>query len=107
MIRTLIAVFLFIASCYTQASFLNDAKITRIHLNSNGFAYVKFDLSRSNICTGDKNFFVIDLSDRFGELQYSHALSAFHTQSRVKVTGTDLCISPHSIESIGDFQVFK
>ena len=94
---------------WASASTVSGAKISRIHLNSNGYAYIKLDQSRTTTCADNDgiNFYTIDLSTRFGELQYSHALSIFHAQSSVVIVGTNSCQGPHNIEAIADFQVYK
>lgn len=109
MLRYIFLATVILFNAYASASTVGGAKITRIHLNANGFAYIKLDKTRDSSCTGGgaNEFFVIDLSTRLGELQYTHALSIFHAQSIVVINGTNQCASPHTIETISDFQLYR
>ncbi|MGH1487440.1 MAG: hypothetical protein ACRBCI_14595 [Cellvibrionaceae bacterium] len=109
MYKYTILVLSIVFSSYASSSSVGGAKITRIHLNANGFAYIKLDKTRTSSCTGGgaNEFFVIDLSTRLGELQYTHALSIFHAQNIVTIHGTNQCASPHIIETISDFQLYR
>ncbi len=107
MVRVISICFLLIFSGYLNASSISDARITRVHLNANGFVYIEFSKSRNSECPGSSTFFVVDPYTEFGKLQYTQALSSFHAQSQVFIRGTGQCASPHEIETIDDFRIYK
>lgn len=91
-------------------SIVDDAKINRIHLFErpapNGSAYITLNKTRNTSpCTGNQNEFHIDLTTKHGQLLYSHALSAFHAKSKVKIIGTGIC-GLYSVETISDLQIY-
>ncbi|MCG9580567.1 hypothetical protein L1D13_17890 [Vibrio tubiashii] len=96
-------------STMSWASKVENSTIERIHVNSNGFAYIKLEQSRVSPCQGTSSneYFTIDLATKIGQIQYSHALSIFHTQGKVTVIGTSKCGSPHDLETVGDIHAIR
>ncbi|KJY76670.1 hypothetical protein TW78_04370 [Vibrio coralliilyticus] len=109
MCRFVLFITLTFLSTMSWASKVENSTIERIHVNSNGFAYIKLEQSRVSPCQGasSNDYFTIDLATKIGQIQYSHALSIFHTQGKVTVIGTSKCGSPHDLETLGDIHAIR